>query len=188
MAEQLEQDPDLRARPRPYGARGLRWMMSLYPPLLFAGVRWRWVDGRCTAARIEVRRSLLNRNLNGSIFGGALSAAVDPAPAVLLWQALALRGTAVEAWTAGFQVEFVRAARSTVRIDLELDLDDLERIEAELAASGRARRTHELEGVDREGAVCVRFRVESVLHDPRRRGQRDSGEPEGQGQIDAGHR
>ena len=153
-------------RPRRLSPRALRWLMNLYPPLLFAGVRWRAVSEDCLQARIVVLRRLLNRNLNGTLFGGAISSAADPALGILLWQALARRGRAVEGWTARFEVEFLRPGRSDLTLDLAVAPSELEAIEASLAATGRGELESVVEARDTQGEVCARFRIVTVVRDP----------------------
>ncbi|MEO0649555.1 MAG: DUF4442 domain-containing protein [Planctomycetota bacterium] len=140
--------------------------MNCYPPLLFAAVRWESVADDFLEARVLVKRRLINRNLNGTIFGGALSAAADPVFAVLLWQALASRGRSVEGWTARSQVEFVRPGRSHLRLHFRVEPMELERIERDLDAEGRSELESVVEAIDREGEVCARFEISTVMRDP----------------------
>lgn len=154
--------------PKRLGAGTLRWMMRCYPPLAFAGVRWRAVSPSCESARVDVVKGLRNRNINGTVFGGALTAAVDPVMALLLWQAIARRGRHVEAWTVNLDVAFLRAARTDVRFDFAIAPGELDAILSELDVCGRSHRVHQVQGVDRDGAVCVRVEIATLVRDPAR--------------------
>jgi acyl-coenzyme A thioesterase PaaI-like protein len=56
----------------------LKWIMRFYPPLLLQRI---WVigfDKGFKGVSVKISKSLLNRNYNGSIFGGTIFAAADP--------------------------------------------------------------------------------------------------------------
>lgn len=150
---------------RRFSPRGVRWLMNGYPPLLFAAVRWQSISDDFLHARVVVKRRLVNRNLNGTIFGGALSAAADPVFAILLWQVFVRRGRAVEGWTARSSVDFVRPGRSHLTLDFAIDEGQLAALGAELDAAGRAEHESTVEAIDREGQVCARFTILTVLRD-----------------------
>jgi acyl-coenzyme A thioesterase PaaI-like protein len=149
-------------------SRGLAlWLLRLYPPLLFAGVTaWELSSDfrRCT---VRVRRSLLNRNLNGTIFGGAIAAAADPIHSILYWQALALEGRAVEAWLASVQIDYRKPGRSALELEFVLEEADLDAARRALDAEGRFRGRHRVEAIDRTGEVCAV--IESGIYLRRRR-------------------
>ena len=58
-------------------ARKIHWMLNLWPPFLFQGVRVREIDPEFRFAEVVVRKSILTRNIMGTTFGGALMAAAD---------------------------------------------------------------------------------------------------------------
>ena len=56
----------------------LKWLMRLYPPLLFQRIWVRGFDKGFKGVRVRVIKSIFNKNYNGSIFGGTIFAAADP--------------------------------------------------------------------------------------------------------------
>ncbi|MHC4264054.1 MAG: DUF4442 domain-containing protein [Planctomycetota bacterium] len=158
--------PDGHQSPTRLGPWRMLWMMRLYPPLLFAGVRWQAVASDFRSATVLVKRRLINRNVNGTVFGGAMAAAVDPVMALLYWQAFAHRGRHVEVWTAELRIAFVRPASSDLRFEFQIDATTLEEVEVSLDTDGRARRTDRVVGIDREGTVCAEVELGSALRDP----------------------
>ena len=67
-------------------AASIRWMLNLWPPFLFQGIRVLDIENDFLSARIRVRRSILTRNLMGTTFGGALASAADPFYPILYWR------------------------------------------------------------------------------------------------------
>ena len=156
--------------PNPLSPRKVRWMLNLYPPFLFQRVRLATVSPDFRSALVEVRRSLFNRNLHGTTFGGSIYSAADPIAAVLYWQIFAHAGERVESWLAGARVAFRKPAASHLRMRFEISEDDLSAVRAALAREGRARRVHRVEAVDREGEVCAEIETEVYLRQPRAEG------------------
>ena len=90
MAQRVDSRAMKRARVLPSWV--LQWLLNLFPAFLLGGAWVSRVARDCSACRLSVRRSLLTRNLNGTIFGGSLYSACDPIYALLYWQSLARRG------------------------------------------------------------------------------------------------
>jgi acyl-coenzyme A thioesterase PaaI-like protein len=149
--------------PRSLSPRQLRWMLNLYPPFLAQGIRVARVSPDFLEVRMRVRRSLLSRNLNGTTFGGALSAACDPVFPIQYWQALGRRGLEVEAWLMAMEIRFRKPARTAVEGSFVLTEADLDAAAAELAGRGKAVRTHRVGLVDRDGDVCAEAELVSYL-------------------------
>lgn len=145
--------------PPVYSARRLRWMLNLYPPFFFQRVRVREVTRDFRRARVEVKRSPLNRNLNGSTFGGALYAAADPIYAVLLWQVFAHEGQRVEAWTKEARIEFLLPARTPVHLAYELDDAAVDRARDDLALRGTHVQSFPIEVRDEAQGLVARIRT-----------------------------
>lgn len=154
------------AGPRLHSERRLLWMLRLYPPFLFQRVSVVSIEPGFLGARVRVRQSLLTRNLEGSTFGGTLFAALDPIYPVLLWQALAHRGQAVQAWHKAASIRYRRPARSDVTLDFALDQSEVEAVERELAEAGRCDREYEVQAVDQEGIVCALATTTVALRRP----------------------
>jgi acyl-coenzyme A thioesterase PaaI-like protein len=156
-----------RGGPRVLSERAVWWMLNLFPPHLLGRIRIREVGRDCRSAKVTVRRSLLNRNLNGTTFGGTIFSAADGIHAVLLWQALARRGNDVEAWLRRASVEYRKPAATDLRLEFELTEADLDDAVDALAREGRFRRTFEIEARDADGEVCAVLRPEVYLRLPR---------------------
>lgn len=151
------------ARIRIWSARRMRWVLRLFPPLLFQRIVPVWFAEDFRAARVRVRRSLLTRNLNGTTFGGTIYAAADPVFALLYWQALARRGVATRTWLMASRVQYRRPAEHELVLDFALTEADLAAAEEELRRRGKAVRIHRVEARDPHGLVCAELELVTFL-------------------------
>ncbi|MHC4824221.1 MAG: PaaI family thioesterase [Planctomycetota bacterium] len=147
-------------------------MLNWYPPLLLQRVRVDRVSPDFLAIDVRAKRSLLNRNLNGTMFGGTIYAAADPVFPLMYWQALARRGLDLQTWLMATDTRFRRPAATDLLFAFRLQPDDLDQAQAELEDRGKAVRTHRLEALDREGEVCAELELVSYLR-LLRRGDRE---------------
>lgn len=149
---------------RALGARGLRRVMNLWPPFLFAGVRVRDIAQDWRSAEVELRSHWWNRNYVGVHFGGSLFAMTDP-----FWMLLTLRalGGGYVVWDKAGAIEFVRPGRGTVRTRFQLDDAVLDELRQATADGGKYLRWFETDVVDADGAVVARVRKQ--LHVRRKR-------------------
>jgi len=145
----------------------IRWMLNLYPPMLFNRARvveWGLDPPRCT---VRVKPALRTRNLQGSMFGGTIYAAADPFYPMLYWQVLAHRGMRVQAWLKSGRARYLRPAATALTLRFTLSEDDVAQAETALAAEGRFARTHAVEAIDTSGVVCATVEAEVYLRRPR---------------------
>jgi acyl-coenzyme A thioesterase PaaI-like protein len=148
--------------PRVWSPRRGRWLLNLYPPFLFQRIRVAEIGAEYRYARLVVKRSLLNRNLNGTIFGGSISSAADPMHAILFWQALARRGLATHAWTRSARVEFEKPGDCDLTLEFAIEDDVLRAAERAVRAGQSFVRTFPIEVLGHDGVR--RARVETEIH------------------------
>ena len=108
-------------------ANRLRWLMNVWPPFLFAGIRVREISADYRRARVELHQRWFNRNYVGSHFGGSLFAMTDP-----FWMLMVLHhlGRDHYVWDKAGEIEFVKPGRGVVQTAFALDdgvLDGLPR-------------------------------------------------------------
>ena len=161
MAQRVDSRAMKRARVLPSWV--LQWLLNLFPAFLLGGAWVSRVARDCSACRLSVRRSLLTRNLNGTIFGGSLYSACDPIYALLYWQSLARRGLSPRLWVKSARIAFLRPASRRLIVDCSIDERELDQVVAELEREGRATRPHTMELVDADGVVCVSVAIEVYL-------------------------
>ena len=146
--------------PRVWSPRRARWLLGFFPPLLFSRIRILEISPDFQLARIQVRRSFLTRNLNGTTFGGTLFSAADPIHAILYWQILARRGLAVQTWLKSARIDYLRPARTHVVLEARVRDGDIEAALVALEAEGKFVHTHTLEVRDDGGVLCAQVEVD----------------------------
>jgi hypothetical protein len=161
-----------RNAPRALAPWQLRWMLNLYPPLLFNAVRVVQVSSDFHHLRVRVARVPWTRNLHGTMFGGTIYAAADPFPALMFWQIFAHRGRHVQVWLRRARVHYKKPAATALTLDFHIDAGDVAEAEHALAGAGRFARYYATDAVDRAGDVCCTVDTEVYLRVPRE-GQRE---------------
>lgn len=119
------------SRLRP-GPRTLKWFLRLWPTYAFAGIRVRHIAPDYSAARVDLRLGLLNRNFFGTAFGGSLYAMTDPFFALLMVGQL---GPGYRVWDRAAQIRFLKPGTGVMTAQFLLPASEVERVRA-LAASG----------------------------------------------------
>ena len=155
-----------RKGPRVLSPWQLRWMLNLYPPLLFNAVRVVKLSPDFHHCRVRVARVPWTRNLQGTVFGGTIFSAADPFMAVLFWQIFAHRGQRVQAWLRRARVHYKKPAASALTLDFRLTVEEIDEAAAALGERGRFARFYSTEAIDRAGDVCCSVETEVYLKVP----------------------
>lgn len=137
----------------------IKWMLRLFPALLFSRVWVQHIDPNFKYCRVSVKPSLLNRNLRRTIFGGTIFSAFDPWFAILLWQIFAHRGHKLEAWLKSAEIDYKKPASSRLIIHFTVQDSDILEAEEQLARDGRFQKWMKAEAVNQEGVVCAEARL-----------------------------
>lgn len=143
--------------------RTARWFMNLYPPNLLNRIVVKYVSKDFRQAEIIIKKSWLNKNLQGTIFGGTLYAAADPYPALLYWQIFHQQDIKTEAWLKKAEVEYHKPAASNISLKYDLSEKQISEAMEELFKEGRFSTWHRVEGVDQHGEVCITVKSLIVL-------------------------
>lgn len=130
-----------------------RLFFNFYPPYLFSGVRVSYVAPDWKKVVVKVKKSFLNKNYVGTIFGGTLQAATDPHYMMMLIQILGIKNYVI--WDQAGSIEYKKPARSTITFTFILTDEQIQKIKEDVARHGKIRPEFEIEGIDEEGQVCV---------------------------------
>lgn len=141
----------------------LRLMLNWFPPLLFQRIKVREISADFLHVRLRAKKSIWNRNLNGTIYGGTIYSAADPVFPVMYWQALAHRGYSLQTWLMATEGRFVKPGATHLDFDFRLTSADIDSAEEELNRRGKAVRTHSVQAQDLSGNVCAEFELVSYL-------------------------
>lgn len=112
-------------------ASRLRWIMNIWFPFLFSGIRITQFSDDFRYVKVELRSHWYNKNYVGSHFGGSLFAMTDP-----FWMIMVLRnlGNDYIVWDKAAEIEFIKPGRGLVTAEFKLEAAVLD--ELRVAAAG----------------------------------------------------
>ena len=133
----------------------LRWILNLWPPFLFTGIKVLHIGEDWSRAKVRLKLTPFNRNAVGSHFGGSLFAMTDP-----FWMLLAMHklGKDYIVWDKAGEIEFVSPGRNNVFCEFHLDNATIEAIKAEAADGSKHLRWFESHVVDGQGKLIAKVR------------------------------
>ncbi|RWY54312.1 PaaI family thioesterase [Mucilaginibacter gilvus] len=144
----------------------LKWVMRLYPPLLFQRI---WVvgfDKGFTGVRVTVSKSFLNKNYNGSIFGGTIFAAADPFYPVLFHQILNADGKKrLAIWSKSSKINFLKPAISNLFFEIKLSEANIAEAKETLIVTGKYEKLFPIDIYNQAGEVCASLMNEVYVRD-----------------------
>ena len=166
MATDLQtQEPSKPQKPQGYlakkmlSARVLRWVFNLWPTFRFAGVRVRAIATDFTAATVELRLGLLNRNYVGTAFGGTLYAMTDPFYMLMMMRQL---GAGYVVWDRAGAVRYLKPGKGVITANFVLPAEEVARVRGLLGASGKLDQTYTVDL--RDAASQLIAQVEKTLY------------------------
>ncbi len=144
--------------------RILERLINFYPPLLGAGIRSRTVNER--TIRVEMKLTLLNRNIVGTHFGGSLYAMCDPWFMLILMHLL---GENYIIWDKAARIDFLQPGRSTVTAIFHVPQVRVDEIRRQADSGQKVEPIFTVDVLDKQGQVVAR--VEKLLYVRRKNGQ-----------------
>ncbi|WP_103528678.1 MULTISPECIES: DUF4442 domain-containing protein [Streptomyces] len=139
----------------PYTARGLRRVLSWWPPYRFAGVRVLHIAEDWSSARVRMRLGRTNRNAFGTHFGGSLYSMSDPFWALLVLHRL---GEDYVVWDKAAEIEFVSPGRGEVFAEFVLAEERVAEIRAATEGGAKALPWFDSTVTAADGTVVARVR------------------------------
>ena len=139
--------------------------MRFYPPLFFQRI---WVvrfDDGFSGVHVKIKKSVLNKNYNNSIFGGTIFSAADPFYPVLFHQQLTGKGYRVIAWSKSSQVQYLKPCKTDVYFKIELQGHDITECQEVLNTSGKFTKNYQIDMYDKKGELCVSVIIEVYVRD-----------------------
>ena len=144
-----------------------RWMMNLYPPLLINRICVRSISDDFKTVRVRIKKSWLNRNLQGTIFGGTIFSAADPFYALMYWQVFKQKGFRCEAWLKSAEIEYFKPGSTDLDICFTLTDTDIDEAISELEKNGRFQKSQSLHITTTTGEICAKVTTHVYLRLPR---------------------
>ena len=156
-----------RLQSRKLSPWAMKWMLNLFPPLLFQRIKILEFSADFQYCRVRVKRSIWTRNLHGTTFGGTIYSAADSPLPMLYWQIFAQRGLQVESWLQAGRIRYEKPAATELILEFRLSDEQVAWATGELETNGRFRQSLDVQAVDQSGAVCAQITMEAYVRLPR---------------------
>jgi hypothetical protein len=143
--------------------RTLKWALCFYPPLLFQRI---WVSRfhpNFRGVDVKISNSFLNRNYNGSIFGGTIYAATDPFYALLFDQLMQRSGFKVRCWLKSASIQYLKPGLTNLYFTIIVSDEMVNEAEASLTATGKFVKSYPMQVFNKEGELCATVMNEIYL-------------------------
>jgi acyl-coenzyme A thioesterase PaaI-like protein len=144
----------------------LKWLMRLYPPLFFQRIWVREFSKGFKGVKVKINKSLLNKNYNGSIFGGTIFAAADPFFPILFNQTLNLNGKKrLKIWSKSSKIDFLKPGLTDLFFEIKLTDTDIERVLETLTIVGKYEGCFPVDIYNKNDEICVSLLIEVYVRD-----------------------
>ncbi len=143
--------------------RTLKWALCFYPPLLFQRI---WVKKFHPGFRgidVKISNSFLNRNYNGSIFGGTIYAATDPFYALLFDQLMQRHGFKVRCWLKSASIQYLKPGLTNLYFTISISDEMIAEAEASLTTTGKFVKSYPMEVSNEKNELCATVMNEIYL-------------------------
>ncbi len=136
-------------------ASRLRWLMNIWFPFLFTGIRVTKISDDFRYVKVELRSHWYNKNYVGTHFGGSLFAMTDP-----YWMIMILRnlGSEYVVWDKAAEIEFVKPGRGLVTAEFKLEEAVLNELREAAAGNEKVLRWFDIAVIDSQGDLVAKVR------------------------------
>lgn len=143
--------------------RTLKWALCFYPPLLFQRIWVKRFHPGFRGVDVKISNSYLNRNYNGSIFGGTIYAATDPFYAILFDQLMQRRGFKVRVWLKSASIQYLKPGLTNLNFTLSITDQMINEAEDALTHLGKFVKAYPMELYNAQGELCATVMNEVYL-------------------------
>jgi acyl-coenzyme A thioesterase PaaI-like protein len=133
-----------------------KFFMNVYPPLFFGRTRITKVSKDFGTVEVVAKRSFLNKNWAGTIFGGTIFSAADPFHAMMYRIILNKRHNIdVRVWLKHADITYKRPADTNLYYSFVVTDEDAIKAKEAVLENGRYFITHKVEACNKKGEVCA---------------------------------
>lgn len=143
--------------------RTLKWALCLYPPLFFQRIWVRRFHPGFRGVDVKISNSFLNRNYNGSIFGGSIYAATDPFYAILFDQLMQRSGFKVRVWLKSASIQYLKPGLTSLYFTLVITDEMIDEAKTALNTNGKFVKSYPMELYNKQGELCATVQNEVYL-------------------------
>jgi len=134
---------------------GLKWLMRLYPPMLFQRIWVKKIHKDFRGIEVKINKSLFTTNLGNSIFGGTIFSATDPFYALLFGQLMQRKGFKITVWLKSAQIQYIKPGRTDLHYSILINEEMISEAEMCLKSEGKFIKTYTIEVFDKHGDLCA---------------------------------
>ncbi len=135
--------------------RILKWALCFYPPLLFQRIWVRRFHKDFRGVDVKINKSIVNRNYNGSIYGGTIYSATDPFYALVFDQLLQRRGFKCRVWLKSAAIQYLKPGHSDLYFTIVVTDEMLDDATQALKVDGKFVKAYPMSLYDKKGNLCV---------------------------------
>ncbi|WP_419788541.1 DUF4442 domain-containing protein [Mucilaginibacter sp. SP1R1] len=128
---------------------------ALLPSPFFQRIWVVKIDTGFKGVHVKIKKSLLNKNYNDSIFGGTLFSAADPFYPLLFHQLFSKKGYKLKVWSKSSSIQYLKPGLSDVYFKISLTDDEIANAEQILNTEGKYLAHHPIDIYNKNGDVCV---------------------------------
>lgn len=133
----------------------LKWLMRLYPPMLFQRIWVKKIYKGFTGIDIKINRSFITSNLGKSTFGGTIFSATDPFYALLFGQLMQHKGFKITVWLKSANIKYIKPGRYDLFYSIRINQEMISEMENALITEGKFIKEYPIEVYDKHGELCV---------------------------------
>ncbi|POY34847.1 DUF4442 domain-containing protein [Solitalea longa] len=138
----------------------LKWLMRFYPPLFFQRIWVKHISKDFKTIEVVIHKSLLNRNYNGTIFGGTIFSAADPFYSVMFWQHFRQKDFKVLGWLKSADIQYKKPGNTNLTLIFTLTDEDVSEAENALNSVGKFSKAYPVEARNKQGELCAMIYTE----------------------------
>ena len=141
----------------------LKYMLNLWFPFLVNRIKIISITNDFHQMNIQLKHSFWNRNPNKSIWGGSITSALDPFFPIMIKQIMLIKGIRTDFFSKAVHVEFIKQIHTHVFFQFRINETEIMTVENSLEINGKYEDWHTVNGLDSNGNICVKGKVEVYL-------------------------
>ncbi len=141
----------------------LKNMLNLWFPFLVNRIKIMSISNDFHQMNIQLKHSFWNRNPNKSIWGGSITSALDPFFPIMIKQIMLIKGIRTDFFSKAIYVAFIKQVNTNVFFQFKINNTEIITAENSLNNNGKYKNWHSVDGLDSDGNICVKGKVEVYL-------------------------
>lgn len=146
-----------------FSENAVKWLLRFYPPLFFNRIWVKNFGKDFLTAEVKISKSFLNRNYNGTIFGGTIFSAADPFYSIMFWQIFARKKVKIIGWLKSAHIQYKKPGSTSLTLKFMLTEEDVAEAEHALNTIGKFVKAYTVEAINKHGELCAIISTEVYM-------------------------